>query len=210
MAEVVTGLRRPASGRVFIGGDDVTGLSPGEIIHRGVACIPEDRTGTGLVPGLGALDNLILKEYKKEGISSRGFINYPAAQKKAARLLQKFEINVPGLAAPVRVLSGGNLQRLLLTREISARPKLIVAVYPVRGLDIAATEAVHRILLEQRAEGCAILLISDDLKEIFKLSDRIAVLHRGEVKAVLEAGDADLEEVGLFMLGSGKGGVKVS
>lgn len=209
LAEVITGLRKASGGRLTIGGEEVTGLSPREIIDKSVSHVPEDRLGTGLVPGLSAADNLILKDYRKEGISERGIINYQEVQKKAGELIKQFEIKVPDPDSPIRALSGGNLQRLLLAREISENPRLMVAVYPVRGLDIAATEAVHNLLLEQRAKGCAILLISDDLEEIFKLSDRVAVLYRGEVKAVLETRDADMETIGLFMVGADKSEVMV-
>lgn len=207
LAEVVAGLRRVSGGRVLIGGEDVTGLSARQVIDRGVSYIPEDRLGTGLVPGLGAADNLILKDYRRDEIARGGFINYRKVKASAQAVIEKFGIKIPGVDSPVRALSGGNLQRLLLAREISAKPRLIVAVYPVRGLDIAATEAIHDLLLEQRAGGCAILLISDDLEEILKLSDRIAVFYRGEVKAVMDAGEAEIEKVGLAMVGAEKTGL---
>lgn len=210
LTEVITGLRKASGGRVLIAGEDVTGFSPRAIIERGVSYVPEDRQATGLVPGLSAADNLILKDYRKGKISRGGLINYREVQKIAGDLISQFEIKIPGPDLPVRMLSGGNLQRLLLAREISAKPRLIVAVYPVRGLDIAATEAVHNLLLEQRAKGCAVLLISDDLEEIFKLSDRIAVFYQGEVRAVMEARGADMETVGLIMIGAEKSEVRVS
>jgi simple sugar transport system ATP-binding protein len=203
LSEVVTGLRPALRGRIQVDGTDVTGEGPRGFIDRGVAHVPEDRLGAGLVPGLNAVDNLILKEYRRK--MARGpFLDRRGAESNALELIGRFGVRLSSLYNPVKFMSGGNLQRLLLAREISSEPRLIVAVYPVRGLDIAATEAVHRLLLEQRAQGTAILLISEDLDEIFKLSDRIAVLFEGAVTGVLPATGADAEEIGLLMMGSRK------
>jgi simple sugar transport system ATP-binding protein len=202
LAEVITGLRRAVSGQVIIGGVDMTNRGPREVIAAGVAYVPEDRLGMGLAPGLGALDNVILKDYRSPGVAGKIFINAKAARERADRLVAEFEVKTPGLNTPVKLMSGGNLQRLLLAREISARPKLIVAVYPVRGLDIGATEAVYKLLLAQRAAGAAILLISEDLDEIFNLADRVAVLYEGRVTGMLSTGEADIETIGRMMVGT--------
>ncbi|TLN03652.1 ATP-binding cassette domain-containing protein, partial [bacterium] len=202
LAEVITGLRRAVSGQVIISGTDMTNKGPREIIAAGVAYVPEDRLGVGLAPGLGALDNLILKDYRKPDIAGKIFISAKAARERADRLVAEFEVKTPGIHTPVKLMSGGNLQRLLLAREISARPRLIVAVYPVRGLDIGATEAVYKLLLAQRAAGAAILLISEDLDEIFNLADRVAVLFEGRITGMLPTGEADIETIGRMMVGT--------
>lgn len=202
LAEVVTGLRPAVSGRILVGGRDVTNLGPRAFIAAGVAHIPEDRLHTGLAAGLSAVDNLILKEYRSPGLSRGLFLNRKDARRRAAQLVADFDVRLASIDAPVRLLSGGNLQRLLLAREISSRPRVIVAAYPARGLDIAATESVYSILEEQRNRGAAILLISEDLDEIFRLSDRIAVLFNGRLAGpVLQASAASHEQVGLLMTG---------
>lgn len=202
MAEIITGLRQVSRGTINLNGRDITNRSPAEIIKAGVSHVPEDRLGTGLIPGLSAVENLILKEYRQASLAKGPLIDWKRAEEDAGRLTERFNVILTSLDAPVKFLSGGNLQKLLLAREISASPKLIVAVYPVRGLDIGAIEAVHRLLLEQRLRGAAILLISEDLDEIFKLSDRIGVLYEGQLTGIMPAEHADLEEIGLMMMGA--------
>ncbi|CCO06977.1 ABC transporter ATP-binding protein [Desulforamulus hydrothermalis] len=210
LAEVIAGLRPLDGGKIYICGKDVTNLSPMEIIQEGVSYIPEDRLGTGLVPNLGAVDNLILKEYRRPWLSRGPFICRRKAAQFATRLIHEVGVKVTGLDAPVKKLSGGNLQRLLLARELASSPKVIVAVYPVRGLDIAASEAVHKMLLEQRSKGAAIVLISEDLEELLKLSDNIGVLYKGSLMGVLPVEEAEPEKIGLMMLGVRPGEVLAS
>lgn len=210
LAEVVTGLRTVVSGKIYIQGKDMTNCSPREIIDAGVSHVPEDRLGTGLVPNLGAVENLILKEYRKEPVKRGVFLNGAVMRQKAKGLVKEFNVKTASLNSPVKLLSGGNLQRLLLAREISAQPKLIVAVYPVRGLDVGAMEAVHTLLLAQRAAGAAILLISEDLEEIFRLADKIAVIYEGRIMGTIPVSRATIEEVGLMMAGEAKVGDAVS
>ncbi|MEG6513922.1 ABC transporter ATP-binding protein [Desulforamulus ruminis] len=202
LAEVIVGLRPVSDGGIFIGGKDVTNLSPRQIIEENVSYIPEDRLGSGLVPNLGAVDNLILKEYRRPGLGSGPFINRRKTADFAEKLIQEVDVKITGLDAPVKMLSGGNLQRLLLARELASSPRVIVAVYPVRGLDIAAAEAVHKMLLDQRDRGAAIVLISEDLEELLKLSDRIGVLFKGTLMGILPVEQAEPEQIGLMMLGS--------
>ncbi|TEB14535.1 Ribose import ATP-binding protein RbsA [Pelotomaculum sp. FP] len=211
LAEAVTGLRRISGGSIFLGDEDVTGLPVRQRIDRGIGYVPEDRLGTGLVPGLSATDNMILKNYRKPGSNRGFFIRHSDVQKQTGDLIKKFSVRLADPALPVRFLSGGNLQRLLLAREISSQPRLLVAVYPVRGLDIAATEAIHSLLFDLRATGAAVLLISDDLEEIFKMSDRIAVLYRGRVQSVFpNTGDTDMEILGRLMTGAAQREEEVS
>ncbi|GAB4268841.1 ABC transporter ATP-binding protein [Thermincola ferriacetica] len=204
MAEVIAGLREVAAGELLIRGQHFNGKNARHMIDAKVSLIPEDRLGTGLVGSLNALDNSILKNYRSESIGRGWFINRKRVRAFAHELVERFDIKLAGLDAPVKLLSGGNLQKLLLAREISGNPDVIVAVYPVRGLDIGAVETVRRILLEQRSAGKGIILISEELEELFTLSDRVAVLHEGEIMGILSREQFDIEKVGLMMAGQTK------
>jgi ABC-type uncharacterized transport system ATPase subunit len=200
LSEGISGLRKVISGNIKIKNEDITNHSPDKIIEAGVAFIPEDRLGMGLVPNLSLVQNLILKRYKKE-YSRRGMLNHRYAQEKATQIVKDFDIKNSGMSRPVKLMSGGNQQKLLLAREISKRPVLLIAAYPSRGLDISATEAVHKILLEQKQQGTAILLISEDLDELVNLSDRIAVMFEGRIMGIVDSCQANYEEIGLMMTG---------
>ncbi|MFZ5644492.1 MAG: ABC transporter ATP-binding protein [Bacillota bacterium] len=203
LAEAINGLRWVHSGRIRINSKDVTNLSPRAIADLGVSYVPEDRLGMGLVPGLGVVDNIILKKYRRQPASGGRLLDYRSARKEAERLVGEFGIKVADIKAPVSLMSGGNLQRLLLAREISENPSLMVVVYPVRGLDVGATEAIHSMLLDLRRRGTAILLVSEDLDEIIKLCDRIGVMFEGRMAGILTGGNVTPEEIGLLMMGSG-------
>ncbi len=144
-------------------------------ILRGIAHVPEDRTHVGTSPNLSVTDNVIMKQYRQSPIARSGMLNMPVATKFANQLRGDYDIIVPNVETPVRLLSGGNLQRVILAREISGQPSLLVAVQPTRGLDVGAIEGVHRLLLAQRDAGAAILLISEELEELLSLSDRVFV-----------------------------------
>ena len=202
LAEVITGLRKTAGGKVRIFGEDVTNLKPAEMIARGVSYVPEDRLGMGLVPDLNAMENLLLKNYQQPEYSGRWLLKKRAIEDKAIELVHKYQVKLASIYQPVKALSGGNLQKMLLAREISDSPKVMVVVYPARGLDIGATEAVHKLLLELKASGTAILLISEDLDEIMKLSDRVGVVFNGQIAGQFPVDQADLEEIGLLMAGA--------
>jgi general nucleoside transport system ATP-binding protein len=201
LAEVIVGLRRATSGVVYIHGEDVTNASPRMIGRRGVSYIPEDRQGMGLVPSASILDNFLLKAYRTPPISRGPLLNYRAATAAARSLLCEFRMKVPRLDVPVSVLSGGNQQRLLLARELISHPTLLVACSPTRGLDVGAVATIHRLLLEQRQRGCAILLISEHLDELMALADRIAVLFEGQIVGSMKAEDATADTLGLMMAG---------
>lgn len=200
LAEVAAGLRELEAGQRLIAGADMSQGGPQAFIQAGVGYVPEDRLGTGLVPGLDAVDNFILKSYRKHSL----FINWQEAMAATKHAIEKFGIKVADMANPVRLLSGGNLQKLLLAREITSDPRLIVVVYPMRGLDVGAIETVRQLLLEQREAGKAILLISEELDELFALSDQLAVLHRGQLMGIVHPDDVSVEDVGLMMAGEGK------
>jgi ABC-type uncharacterized transport system ATPase subunit len=202
LAEVITGLRKATGGCVSISECDTTHCSPREVIRKQVSHVPEDRLGMGLVPNLAVSDNIILKGYREPPLSKGPFLDRFSIRNFVARLIEAFNIATPTQETPVRLLSGGNLQRTILAREISIGPRLMVAVHPTRGLDIGATESVRRLLLEQRENRAAILLISEDLDELLAVSDRIAVMYEGEIMGIVPVEGADIEEIGLMMAGA--------
>ncbi|MDP8237289.1 MAG: ABC transporter ATP-binding protein [Candidatus Erginobacter occultus] len=201
LEEVLTGLREPARGSITLGGREIAGRRPDEIIAGGLGCVPEDRQGTGTAPGLGYRDNIILKSCRRPPIRRGLRLDYRAADRQADRLRREYDIKVPSLSAPVRLLSGGNLQKVILARELSARPRFLLAVHPTRGLDIGAATYVRKRLGELKRQGAAILLISEDLDELAGLSDRIAVIYEGKITGILPARDADRERLSLLMTG---------
>ena len=202
LAEVITGLRRATGGRVLVHGTDVTRASVRSVIAQGVSHVPEDRTHVGSAPNLSITDNVIMKRYRTAPLAHGWSLNGVAARKQAEALKSEYQILAPTVATQARTLSGGNLQRVILARELSARPKLLIAVQPTRGLDVGAIEGVQRLLLAQREAGAAILLVSEELEEIFALSDRIAVIYEGEVAG--EMTEHDTDAIGLLMTGGGR------
>ena len=199
LADVVTGLRKAEKGRVLVDGDNITNRSVNTGIHHGVSHIPEDRTHVGSAPNLSVTDNVIMKKYKHAPIARGWMMNTIAATNYASELKQAYEIIAPTLDTPVRLLSGGNLQRVILAREISSQPALMIAMQPTRGLDVGAIEGVHRLLLAQRDAGAAILLISEELEELIDLSDRVAVIYEGAIMG--EVTDGNVQHIGLMMTG---------
>ncbi len=202
LAQVITGLRKCKTGRVIVNGEDVTNKPPTGRFARDLAHVPEDRTGVGSAPGLSIADNLIMRTYSKPPIARGWTINRPAVRKRAQELKEQYSIVAPSIDIEARLLSGGNLQKMILAREISGEPKVIVAVQPTRGLDVGAIEAVHRLLLEQQNRGAAILLISEELDEVLSLSDRIIGIYEGQVMGEIPAAEATREEIGLMMAGT--------
>jgi ABC-type uncharacterized transport system ATPase subunit len=201
LAEVITGLRQAFDGQVHICGQDMTGRSAREVIDAGVGHVPEDRLGTGLIPGLDLEDNLILKDYRRPPLARGPFLDSQAVASFADHLIIEYNVATPGRQIKTRLLSGGNQQKLLLARELSGEPRLLVAVHPTRGVDVGATEAIHQLLLQQQAQGTAVLLISEDLDELLMLSNRIAVLYEGQIMGIVDVADADVEQIGLMMAG---------
>ena len=202
LAQVITGLRKTTNGKVYLLGKDITNQHPLVIANSGTNYIPPDRLKVGLVPNLSSIDNVILRRYRKNPIGSGILINYKKAREYTESLIDKFNIMVPRIDAPVKLLSGGNMQKLLLAREISENPSLLIAVHPTRGLDIGATEFIRKKLLEVRDSGMAVLLISEDLDEILMISDRIGVIYEGRITGIMDAKNADVHKIGLLMAGS--------
>jgi simple sugar transport system ATP-binding protein len=201
LVEVITGLRE-CSGNVWLEGKNIANKPPSFSISQGLAHIPEDRIGVGTAPNLSLTGNIIMKRYDQEPVSQKWQLNYVAADALAGNLKDEYDIQAPSVQTQARKLSGGNLQKLILARELSSTPRLIVAMQPTRGLDIGAIEGVRQLLLRQRELGTAILLVSEDLDELLSLSDRIAVMYEGHVVGVLCSGDFDITNIGLMMTGT--------
>ncbi len=202
LAEVLAGLRKATEGKVILLGKDMTNCSPREIDESGVAHIPEERLSVGLVPNMGVAENLILKRYRHPPFSRGFFLNPVAVARHAQGAIVDYEIMTPSLDSPAKLLSGGNIQRLILARELSGEPRLVIAAHPTYGLDVGATEQIRGHLLASREDGVGVLLISEDLEEIMSLSDRILVIFEGRVMGIVEADGAEIEELGLLMAGS--------
>jgi simple sugar transport system ATP-binding protein len=200
LAEVVTGLR-PCSGDIRVGGASVANRSAGSALRRGVAHVPEDRANVGSAPNLSLTDNLIMKRYREPPVSRGWLVDDDAARLIAGDLRETYRIAAPSVETEVRLLSGGNLQRAILAREIETKPGLLVAVQPTRGLDVGAIESVHRMLIDLRSRGTAILLISEELDEILTLADRIEVMYEGRFVGSFPVDAADIGEIGLLMTG---------
>lgn len=209
LAEVLTGLRKATKGKVLLAKKEVTNCSAREMNNLNVAHIPAERIRMGIVPAMSIRENLILKKYRYSPFSHGEFLNYKEIEENARRAMSDYQIAAPSCETPAKLLSGGNVQKVVLARELSENPCLIVAVHPTYGLDIGATEQVRQILLAQRERGAATLLISEDLEEIMTMSDRILVLFNGEVMGILEAESADIEEIGLMMAGTRHKGEKL-
>ncbi|MFN2152624.1 MAG: ABC transporter ATP-binding protein, partial [Anaerolineales bacterium] len=201
LAEVVTGLRPATRGSVIFEGSDITGLSPGRITELMLSYIPEERMRDGMIRDFSVSENLILREFEKMPYSKNGFLRLKTIDSHSDDLVRAFRVKTPSIETPVKSLSGGNIQKVVLARELSRKPRAIIAAQPTRGLDIGATEYVHDQLLQQRAEGTAILLISEDLDEILAMSDRIAVIYEGQIMGIVKRGEATPEQLGLLMAG---------
>lgn len=202
LAEVITGLRKSTKGKIFLANKEVTNFSAREMNNLKVAHIPAERIRMGIVPALSVRENLILKKYCRSPFSHGEFLDNQEIEDNASCAILDFQIATPSCETPAKLLSGGNIQKVILSRELSENPNLIVAVHPTYGLDIGATEQIRQVLLAQRERGTATLLISEDLEEIMTLSDRILVLFNGEVMGILDTERATIEEIGLMMAGT--------
>jgi len=201
LVEVITGLRRAQRGRVAILGEDLTNRSARRIADVGVAHIPEERLRMGIVPGMTVENNLILKKHHRPPFCVGPFLQLTAVKEFAAQAIEEYDIVTPSPRTPAKLLSGGNIQKLILARELSGEPGLVIAAHPTYGLDVGATEQIRQILIKQRDSGVGVLLVSEDLEEIMALSDRIAVMFGGEIMGIVSASEAKIEEIGLMMAG---------
>jgi ABC-type uncharacterized transport system ATPase subunit len=208
LAETITGLREVSHGKIEINGKDMTNRTPLDIIRAGVSHVPADRIAMGVVGTMSVANNLAMKGYRKPPLAHTGFIRPRRILELALRLIEAFHIDTPGPQTEVKYLSGGNIQKTILAREIESCSGLLVAGYPSRGLDVGATEAVRRRLIEQRDSGRAVLLISEDLEELLTVADRIAVLFEGRIMGILDRDSADVQTLGLMMAGMEEAGEK--
>jgi ABC-type uncharacterized transport system ATPase subunit len=201
LAETIAGIRAPSEGSVRVNGKALRAGDPRSAIAAGVAYVPEDRLGTGVAPSLSIASNFVLKSYRESSASLGPLLRLRRIRAAAVELIERYRIAAPGPASPARLLSGGNLQKVVLAREFSGQPRLVVAASPTRGLDVGAIEAVHAYLRDAAAEGIAVLLLSEDLDEILALADRIAVMYEGAIVGETTRADASVEELGLLMAG---------
>jgi simple sugar transport system ATP-binding protein len=200
LAQCLAGLRKVTSGKISIDGEDVTHTSLRKRMEI-AAYIPEERIRDGAIKDFSVQDNLFLRDHSSCDFSFGIFLRVAKMASRARELVAEFNVKTPQLDTPIKNLSGGNIQKLIMARELSRDPKMLIAAQPTRGVDIGATEFIHQRLLEQRGEGKAILLISEDLDEVRWLSDRIAVMYEGRIIGVVKRDQATVEEIGLMMAG---------
>jgi len=201
LIEALTGLRRALDGRVDLLGSDITHSRPRQIIEHGVGHIPEDRQRRGLVLSYPLTDNLVLSTYYRAPFARHGVLNLDAIAANARERIREFDVRTPSIFNVAKGLSGGNQQKLILAREFGRPVKLLIASQPTRGVDVGSIEFIHNQIVAQRDAGCAVLLVSTELDEILALSDRIAVMYRGRIVAVLAGSEANKNRLGLLMAG---------
>ncbi len=200
LCEIIAGLMKADGGSVKFGGDEILGLSPRAILRHGISMsfIPEDRLGMGLVAGMSVMNNVILKSYNR----NRGpFLDRKFSKTLAEQIVRDFDISTPSVYHEVKKLSGGNIQKVLLGREIWLAPKVLITAYPVRGLDIGASYNIYHVLNEQKKKGVAVLFIGEDLDVLKSISDRLMVIHDGEVVDIVDPRSVTKEDIGMMMLG---------
>ena len=200
LCEIIAGLMKADSGSVKFSGEEILGLSPRAILRRGISMsfIPEDRLGMGLVAGMSVMNNVILKSYNR---NPGPFLDRKFARTLAEQIVHDFDISTPSVTHEVKKLSGGNIQKVLLGREIWLAPKVLITAYPVRGLDIGASYNIYRVLNEQKKKGVAVLFIGEDLDVLKSISDRLMVIHGGEVVDIVDPEKVTKEDIGMMMLG---------
>ena len=201
LADVLSGMRPLVSGQIRVSGQLLAGASPTACLEAGLAYVPEDRRAEGAVVSLSVAENLALKVYRQPPISGRWGLSAAEVRRHGQRLVDEFGIRAASVEQPAGQLSGGNLQRLILARELSGRIKLLVAAQPTRGLDVGAAQSVHELLLSQRERGTATLLISEDLSELMQICDRLVVLYRGRIAGCFVREQFDREVIGQAMGG---------
>lgn len=200
LADVIAGLHAPTSGTVTLFNTDITTATPRQRFRAGLSYIPEDRVGVGLAPQLSVTDNAILRSYREH---SRGpLIAMDRARAFCTHIIESFKVRTGSLDQRIAGLSGGNLQRLLVGRELTAKPSVIVASQPTRGLDVQGVKAIQELLIEARDQGLGVLMISEDLDELLAISDRILVMHEGQIAAAYEGATANRQAIGLAMAGA--------
>ena len=201
LAALISGLAHPDAGAMRLFGEDAGKASPAAMVHQGVGRIPEDRNAVGVVGEMQVWENLISERRRDPGFSKFGWFNFKSIRAQASRLIETYDVRCQGIGEETRLLSGGNIQKLILARVLDHDPSIILADQPARGLDVGAIAYVHGKLLEARERGAGILLISEDLDELRSLADRIVVIYRGRLSRPLDAKKATLAQIGLMMSG---------
>jgi general nucleoside transport system ATP-binding protein len=201
LVEVLAGLCRPSTGRIRLNGVDLAPLSVAERLHRGVAHIPEDRQGRGLILDFSVAENAVLGFQDDAPFARGASLRHAEVRAFAEKMMQAFDVRAASAEVSAGTLSGGNQQKLVVAREFARRPRLLLAAQPTRGVDVGAIEFIHRQLLAQRARGAAVLLVSLELSEIMGLSDRILVMYEGRIVGERRAGAVSEAEIGLLMTG---------
>jgi simple sugar transport system ATP-binding protein len=202
LIEALTGLRQITSGDIFIQGENVANLPVKFICSRGVAHVPEERIKYGIAPALTLYDNAILKMQDSKKFGQTLLLAYDRIKAHCKKLIHDFSIAAPSIDSATKNLSGGNIQKLILGRELFSRPALLVASHPTYGLDVGASEFIRNMLLKRRREGGAILLVSEDLDELFQLCDRIGVMYKGKFMGILTAKESETADIRLMMAGT--------
>ena len=201
LAEAIAGLRRPEAGRIIINGQDTTGFRPGEVREVGLSYVPEERMKDGAVGEFDIKENLILLNHNHKPFCNKGFLCFGEICAHSERLVKEYAVKTPSIDTATKNLSGGNIQKVIMARELSAGPRVLLASQPTRGVDIGAAEYIHERIAEQRQRGTASIVISEDLDEVMALSDRIAVMFDGQIMGIIERGQATRESIGLLMTG---------
>ena len=201
LSEAINGLRKVESGTITFFGKEIQNLTPRQVIDAGMGYIPEERNVEGIVPSFSIRENFILKDASKAPFSSHAILSRKDIDMYSEKLVKDFDVRCPGIGTAAGSLSGGNIQKVILAREIERKPRFLIAVYPTRGLDLGAVEFIHQQLLAIRREGIGVLLISEELDEIMDLSDRIAVIYKGSIQKVLMHDEATRARLGVLMAG---------
>lgn len=201
LIEAITGLRKVEAGSIELSGKDITNRMPKKILESGIAHIPQDRQRRGLIMEFNVAENMVLQKYDKQPFSVKGRLNYQEIKEYAKKLIKRFDVRPTDENTKAKSLSGGNQQKVIIAREVSNDPNLLIAAQPTRGLDVGAIEFVHKALIEQRDKNKAVLLVSLELDEVMNISDRIAVIYEGQIVGIIDAKDADENTLGIMMAG---------
>lgn len=201
LAEAIFGLRPIESGSITVSGQEISTPAPSKIRKLGLAYVPEERMRDGAIGDFTVAENLMLVAYRSNPFTKRGMLNRSAIAERCRQLVQGYKVKTPTIHTPTRHLSGGNIQKVVIAREFSSEASVLVVAQPTRGVDIGAAEYIHERLLDQRSQGSAILIISEDLDEVMQLSDRIVVLLEGKIMGEVERGQGSVRDIGLLMSG---------
>ncbi len=201
LAEAITGLRPVKNGSIDLAGKAIAGLNPKQVRDAGISFVPEERMRDGAIGEFSVADNIVLHNHSSEQFSRAGFLNFGAIRAHCAKLVEDFKVKTPTIDTPAKNLSGGNIQKFIIARELDSDPDVLIAAQPTRGVDIGAAEYIHSRLLSARNAGTAIMVISEDLDEVMLLADRIAVVCQGRMMGVVDRADASREKLGLMMAG---------